>query len=130
MKRPQFTEQELNDVTNYSKWGNRNRLLLLMTHMTGIRRNELAALCIGDIVTINGEITTAIQLKSDRLLVVSGRLQQELKKYIAAQFELDRLAGIAYTYGHLPLFFTQKRNAFTPTTLTQTFTKICERAGL
>jgi len=41
MKKPNFTEQELNDVTNYSKWGNRNRLLLLMTHMTGIRRNEL-----------------------------------------------------------------------------------------
>lgn len=128
-----LTEQELkqaiSNATNHSKWGLRNRLLLLVTHMTGIDRNALAGLRLADVLDLDGEIRDEIQLPN-AAVVLPSRLRQELKCYITTQFDFETLEGTAYAFGHFPLFYTQKRNAFTPTTLTQTFTAIYRRAGL
>jgi integrase/recombinase XerD len=134
MNRQILTDSELTEAllttTNHTKWGYRNRLLLMMTHMTGIRRSELAALRIGDILGIGGDIRADVPLNTGRMLFLPKRLQQELKIYIAAYFETSALAGMAYAFGHLPLFYTQKLNPFTPTALSQTFRQIYERAGI
>jgi integrase/recombinase XerD len=134
MKIKALTENEfdkaLDIATHFGKWGNRNRLLLLMTHMSGIRRGELTTLCIADVLKLNGQIKSDINLTTKRTIVLPNRLRQELKEYIAVQFKLGALAGAAYTFGHLPLFYSQKLNAFSPTTLSQTFTAIYKRAGL
>jgi len=133
MKRQTLTDLELAEAisktTNYSKWGSRNRLLLLMTHLSGIKRSELAGLRVADVLEMNGDVKAEIELPT-RVLVLPKQLQRELTAYIASQFELDTLAFVAYTHGDMPLFYTQKRSAFTPTTLSQTFTAIYERAGL
>jgi integrase/recombinase XerD len=133
MNRKTLSESELgqaiSSATNHGKWRKRNRLLLLMTHMSGIKRSELAALDIADVLEMSGEIKTKVKLPN-RTLVLPKQLQVELKEYITSQFEFDSLAFAAYKYGDFPLFYTQKRSSFSPTTLSQTFTSIYERAGL
>jgi integrase/recombinase XerD len=133
MNRKTLSESELakaiSSATNYGKWAKRNRLLLLMTHMSGIKRSELAALEIADVLEVSGEIKTKVRLPN-RVLVLPKQLQEELKEYITSQFEFESLAFAAYRYGDFPLFYTQKRGAFSPTTLSQTFTAIYAHAGL
>ena len=78
---------------------------------------------------MSGTLRDEIQL-SNAHLYLPTRLRKELGMYIVRQFELETLAGVVYTFGHLPLFYTQMRNPFSPTTLTQTFTAIYAKAGL
>ena len=100
-----------------------------MTHMSGIRRSELAALDIPDVLNMNGEVKTEVQLPN-RTLVLPKQLQKELQAYIAEQFELTTLNCVAHTHKGVPLFFTQKQHAFSPTSLSQVFTAIYKRAGI
>lgn len=98
---------------------------------------EVASLRLADVLDVRGEIVSEIQLQPTqtkgshaRVVVLPSRLQTELRNYIKRQFGLKSLTGVAYEFGHKPLFYTQKRNAFTPNTLTQTFAAIYREAGI
>jgi integrase/recombinase XerD len=141
MQAKTLTPQELNhaisSAAQCTRWGLRNRMLLLITHWSGMRVCEVANLRISHVLDVRGDIVNEVQLNASqtkgshsRVVVLPQRLQAELRAYIKKQFGLKSLAGVAYEFGHKPLFYTQKRNAFTPNTLTQTFAAIYREAGI
>ena len=124
-------------VNHSGKWARRNRMLLLLSHATGMRVGEMAALDIADVLDINGRILPEILLTPAktkgpraRRVLIPTRTQNELGNYIRHQFELDSLRGIAYTAGTKPLFYTQKLHRFTANQLSQTFSRIYSAAGI
>jgi len=137
-----LTAEELNAVIAYAvnhtgKWARRNRMLLLLSHTTGMRVGEIAALQIADVLDINGNVLQEILLTAHktkgskaRRVLLPQRTQTELRTYIRHQFALDSLRGIAYQWGAKPLFYSQKRNAFTANQLSQTFSRIYASAGI
>ena len=134
---PQELNQALSSAAQCTRWGLRNRMLLLITHWSGMRVCEVASLRVADVLDVRGEIVNEIQLQATqtkgshcRVVVLPQRLQTELRNYIKKQFGFKSLTGVAYEFGHKPLFYTQKRNAFTPNTLTQTFAAIYRDAGI
>lgn len=141
MQAKTLSTQEFNHAISTAaqcpRWGLRNRMLLLITHWSGMRVCEVASLRISDVLDVRGNILNEVQLHATqtksshaRTVVFPQRLQNELRNYLKRQFGFRSLAGVAYEFGHKPLFFTQKRNAFTPNTLTQTFTAIYKAAGI
>ena len=141
MQAKTLTPQELNQVlstaSQCNRWGLRNRMLLLITHWSGMRVCEVASLRISDVLDVRGDVMNEVQLNASqtkgshcRVVVFPQRLQTELRAYIKKQFGFRSLVGVAYEFGHKPLFYTQKRNAFSPNTLTQTFAAIYREAGI
>lgn len=134
---PQELNHALSTATQSPRWSARNRALLCITHWSGMRVCEVASLRIADVLDVRGEVLNEVQLTAaqtkgsrSRVVVLPQRLQTELRNYIKKQFGIKSLAGFAYEYGHQPLFYTHKRNAFTPNTLTQTFAAIYRAAGI
>lgn len=134
---PQELNHALSSAAQCPRWGLRNRALLLITHWSGMRVCEVASLRLADVLDVRGEVLNEVQLTASqtkgshsRVVVFPQRLQTELRNYIRKQFGLKTLSGVAYEFGHKPLFYTQKRNAFTPNTLTQTFAAIYQEAGI
>ena len=106
----------------------RNRLMMLMTHWSGMRVGEIAALCIGDVRHPEGTVKAEIRLdatqtkgKHARTVFVNERLRKEITSY---------LKTIVTSDPSKPLFKTQKRSAFSANTLCQTLNGIYRRAGL
>lgn len=142
MQARSLTEQEINTAVSYAmqhtgKWALRNRMLLLLSHWTGMRVCEIASLRVRHVLDVRGEVLADIELtasetkgRKGRRVVLPQKAQTELRNYIRRQFQLKSLSGIAYQQGHLPLFATQKCNAFTANVLTQTFSQLYRRAGL
>ena len=101
----------------------RDRAMVLLTHLAGMRIGEVAAITISDVLDRNGEIVSEINLAVNqtkgshaRTVVLSSRMRQELKDYLdwyqsshhhRQGQQLDRA---------LPLFPTQKRSGFTANT--------------
>ena len=142
MQARSLTEHELNVAVAYAahhtgKWSTRNRTLLLLSHWTGMRVCEVASLRLRHVLDVHGEIMNEIQLlpaetkgRRARRVVLPHKAQAELRNYIRKQFALKSLAGVAYELGHKPLFYTQKRRAFTANTLTQVYSRLYKSAGL
>ena len=106
----------------------RNRLMMLMTHWSGMRVGEIATLCIGDVRNPDGTVKAEIRLdatqtkgKHARTVFVNDRLRKEIAVYL-------RL--IVATDPTKPLFHTQKRSAFSANTLCQTLNAIYRSAGI
>jgi integrase/recombinase XerD len=126
-----LTEKELRKVLNYialRKHAARNRAMLLVTHWSGMRCKEVAALKIGDVLsadnTIKHEVRlTAEQTKGDKAgtVFLAEKLRKELLSYVACIDRSDLTKS---------LFSTQKREAFTANTLAQFFHYLYKRAGI
>jgi len=128
-----LTPADIDKVLHYiSKNSNaqRNRCMLLMTIMAGLRVSECADLTIGDVRNADGSVKAEIYLAAHRVkhnhartVYISTRLQQEIANYIATR------TWICET---LPLFYTQKsmRRGFTANTLTQHFYWLYKHAGV
>ena len=106
----------------------RNRLMLLMTHWSGMRVGEVAALTIRDVLNADGSAKDEIRLdaaqtkgKHARTVFVSERLRREINTYIKLRSTWRADAT---------LFATQKRAAFTANTLCQTLNTIYRKAGI
>ena len=107
----------------------RNRLMLLMTHWSGMRVGEVAAVLVGDVVDSTGGVRAEIRLSAEqtkgkhaRVVFVSERLRREIGIYIRT---LDATADPAK-----PLFATQKREGFSANTMCQCLNTIYRRAGV
>ena len=126
-----LTDKELRKVLNYiaiHKHATRNRAMLLVTHMSGMRVGEVAALRIGDVWSADGAIKDQVRLlpeqtkgKHARTVFLPEKLRKELLAY---------LAGIDRSDPSKPLFYTQKRDGFTANTLCQHFHWLYKRAGV
>ena len=128
-----LTSDELDAVLNYIATkpnAARNRAMLLMTVLAGLRVSEVAGLMLCDVVDERNRIRSEVFLAAHRVkhnhartIYISTRLQHELDLYIRSRtwISLD-----------LPLFSTNRgqRNAFSVNTLTQHFFWLYKRSGV
>jgi integrase/recombinase XerD len=137
-----LTDRELRKVLAYCSsqlHAERNRAMLLCTHLAGMRVGEVSALRICDVLSADGTVKDEIHLSASqtkgnkgRTVYVAQRLRDELTKYMHARFGIRNLLAVTYTDTQLALFPTQKSPArgFTPNTLCQLMHLIYKRAGI
>lgn len=92
---PVLTERDMKRVLQYvtrTAYPARNRCLLMLSWLAGMRVGEIAALSVEDVVTPDGEIRPDIQLRPDqtrgssaRTVLVGSRLRSELDASIRAR---------------------------------------------
>jgi integrase/recombinase XerD len=128
-----LTPQELRRVMDYvatRKHAARNRAMLLITHLAGLRVGEVAALRICDVLDADGAVRNEIRLDADqtkgnfaRVVFVNDKLRKELTKYLSLYAPINH---------DQKLFYTQKRmkEGFNANTLTQHFHHLYRAVGI
>jgi integrase/recombinase XerD len=130
MKQAQvLTERDKQRVMSHVAKGSypaRNRAMLMLSWLAGMRVGEIAALKFGDVIGATGEIRAQIQLSAEqtkgseaRTVHVSTQLQQELRNYInnydtmpdAQSAFIPSKTGKAFSANGLCLRFIQLYNA-------------------
>ena len=108
----------------------RNRLMLMIGVMAGLRVGEISGLTFGDVLDADGKVRSEIYLASHRVkhgnartIFLNTRIQQELTQFIATKTLREE---------HLPLFSTHRgvRCSFSPNTLAQHFYWLFKNAGV
>ena len=117
----------------------RNKCMLYMSHLAGLRAIEISSLTIADAVNTDGTIKDEIylrprQTKGDRgrTVLVPQKLQDELLDYLCARFNLKDLKIIHYLDTSKALFYSQKSSVrgFTANTLAQWFGATYRACGI
>lgn len=128
-----LTPADLNRVLDYISTrphAARNRVMLLLTVLTGMRVGEISALTIADVRNELGEIKDEIYLAAERVkyrhartVYINQRMREELAKYVV---------GKHWIRDDQPLFSTQQspRKSFSRNTLAQHFHYLYRRAGV
>jgi len=128
-----LTKEEMTRVLDYintRRFAQRNRAMMLLTHLAGLRIGEVACLRWSDVTTTDGEIKDEIRLLPDmtkgrhsRTVFVSAKLRAELQAYAAQAKCVER---------SYPFFASQKsvKAGFNANSLAQTFALLYEGAGL
>ena len=127
-----LTDKELKKVVDYidafDKYAERNRVMLLLTHLCLLRVGEVASLKVCDVVNADGEINDVIFLTAEqtkgnhsRRVFVSKKAKQVLKRYLQSD-----LSVLQRTF----LFNTQKSKRFNTNALTTLFKRLYERAAI
>jgi len=128
-----LTNEEINRVLAYintRRFAYRNRAMMLLTHLAGLRIGEVACLRWSDVINLDGTVKDEIRLLPDmtkgrhaRTVFVNIRLRAELKDYAVQAKYIDR---------NYPFFPSQKsiKLGFSANSLAQTFTLLYEGAGL
>ena len=115
---------------NTRKYAARNRSMMLLTHLAGLRIGEVACLRWSDVMNLDGTVKDEIRLLPDmtkgrhaRTVFVNIKLREELQCYAAETKYVDR---------SYPFFASQKsiRAGFNANSLAQTFALLYEGAGL
>ena len=137
-----LNERELRKVLLYvasHKHASRNKAMLLMTHLSGMRVGEVAAVTIGDVLNTDGSIKDEIYLAADqtkgskgRTVLLPKRLQDEIQHFLSVRFRLKDLAVVNYTDTSRALFNTQKEpiRGFSANTLSQYFHYLYKASGV
>jgi integrase/recombinase XerD len=108
----------------------RNRAMLLLTHLAGLRVGEVACLRWRDVTNTDGSVKDEIRLLPDmtkgrhaRTVFVGSKLKTELQAYVNTAKCIDR---------NFPFFATQKsfKEGFSANSLTQTLAALYRGAGL
>ena len=120
--------QQLLKFVASTKFSARNRAILLLTHLAGMRIGEVAALRVCDVVaqdgTVRDEINlTAAQTKgsASRAVLLNERMRVELAAYMLTLRIRDPKQA---------LFPSQRSAAFTANSLTQVINGVYRHAGL
>jgi integrase/recombinase XerD len=119
--------QRLLEFVAKTKSAKRNRAILLLTHLAGMRIGEVAALRVSDVLASDGSIRKDIDLSASqtkgnksRTVLLNQRMQAELAVYIQTVRVRD---------AKQPLFATQRSAGFTANSLTQVVNGIYKKAG-
>ena len=119
--------QRLLDFVKTTKSAARNRAIILLTHLAGMRIGEVAAVRICDVVASDGTVRDEINLSAaqtkgnrSRSVLLNERVQSELAAYIRTV----RVRDVKQA-----LFSTQRSAAFTANSLTQVVNGIYRNAG-
>ena len=106
----------------------RNRCLTLLSHLTGMRVAEISSTRLCDVLNMDGTIKEEIRLKAEqtkgkhpRTVYVNERMRKELALYI-------RTLNITDTTK--PLFYSQKKEGFSPNSLAQYFFYLYKAVGI
>lgn len=111
-----------------SRHPHRNRSIILMQHLSGMRVGEVAALLYGDVVAADGTIKSEIRLRAQqtkgnrsRVVLLPERLRAELARYVSTH---------PTKTANKPLFYTQRSAGFTADTLTHIVNAMYRKAAL
>ena len=125
-----FNERELQRLFDYvakTKNAKRNRTILMLTHLAGMRIGEVAAVRVCDVVASDGTVRDEINLsaaqtkgKRSRCVLLNERMKAELASYLQTVVIKDTKQ---------PLFATQRSKGFTANSLTQVVNGIYKNAG-
>lgn len=117
-------------VIDTMRHGSRNRAAVMLSFYAGLRVGEIAALTIGDVADVRGQVKERILLRAAttksgeaRAVFVGTKLRLELEAYLAGLERLQR-------DGERPFLVTQKGAAFTGNSLCQLFAHIYRLAGI
>jgi integrase/recombinase XerD len=120
--------QRLLDFVKTTKSATRNRAILLLTHLAGMRIGEVAAVRVCDVLASDGTVREEINLSAaqtkgnrSRSVLLNERMQNELAAYIRTIRVRDQKQA---------LFSTQRSASFTANSLTQVVNGIYKHAGL
>jgi len=128
-----LTKEEMTRVLDYiqtRRFAPRNRAMMLLTHLAGLRIGEVACLRWSDVMNLDGTVKDEIRLLSDmtkgkhaRTVFVNIKLREELQTYATQARCVDR---------SYPFFASQKsvQTGFSANSLAQTFALLYEGAGL
>lgn len=119
----------------------RNKCLLFMSHLAGMRCGEISSLTLKSILNEDGTIKDEVFLTADmtkgnrgRTVLLSEKLRAELVEYLCARFKLKEkdLHVLHYTDTSRALFYSQKsmKDGFTANTLSQWFGRIYRESGI
>ena len=128
-----LNQAELRKVLDYistRKHSARNRAMLMITFLAGMRVAEVASLKFSDVVDVDGNIRNEIRLtpamtkgEFARTVFISERLRKELEQYIHFYNPTDKT---------MKFFYSQRKesNGFNANTLTQHFHYLYKRVGI
>lgn len=127
-----LTDREIKIVlatVSQDRYAARNRAMVLMSTLAGMRVGEIAALRIGDVISNDGNIKEEVHLKPEqtkgnrgRTVILGQKLRKELGLYVKTLRSHDM---------NKPLFFSQqKRSGFSANTLCQFFHELYKRTGV
>ena len=128
-----LTKEEMTRLLDYIKtrrFAQRNRAMMMLTHLAGLRIGEVACQRWSDVMNLDGTVKDEIRLLPDmtkgrhaRTVFVNIKLREELQAYAAQAKCVDR---------SYPFFASQKsiKAGFNANSLAQTFALLYERAGL
>jgi integrase/recombinase XerD len=116
-------------IVSIGRNSERNRAMILISYLAGMRVGEIAALKIGDVLTANNEIKSEVWLKPEqtkgskgRRVIFGEKLRKELRIYLNSLKKSD---------AQLPLIYSQRnRNGFNANNLGQEFKRIYEKSNI
>jgi integrase/recombinase XerD len=119
-------------VVSTTKHPERNRLVIMLSYLAGLRACEIAALKVGDVITQLGqgwEVNTEVVLKSSQTkgkkaqtVVLSSQLRKEVTEYYkGAGADLDQSDS---------LIGSQKTGSFSSQTIQNLFRSLYQAAGI
>lgn len=119
--------QRLLDFVTKTKNQKRNRAILLLTHLAGMRIGEVAATRVCDVLASDGTVRKEVQLSAaqtkgdkSRTVLLNERMQAELGAYLLTVRVRDPKQ---------PLFPSQRSAGFSANSLTQVINGIYKNAG-
>ena len=126
-----LNERELQRLLDYvakTKNARRNRTILLLTHLAGMRIGEVAAVRVCDVMAGDGTVRSEINLSAaqtkgnrSRSVLLNERMKAELLSYLQTVRVNDPKQA---------LFASQRSSAFSANSLTQVVNGIYKQAGL
>ena len=137
-------ERDMRKVLLYCtahKHAARNKAMLLMTHLSGMRVGEVAALRIVDVLHADGSVRSEVRLSAAqtkgshaRTVLIPKRLQVVINDYVKHYIgdELKRASLLETQFAAYALFPTQqnRQRGFTANTLCQLFHHLYKSAGV
>ena len=128
-----LTSREYRKVLVYianNRHASRNKAMLYMSHLAGLRVGEISHLTLSDVLNEDGSIKDEVYLSPDktkgdrgRTVLLPKKLQDELHNYLSIRFRLKELKAVAMTDTSRALFYSQRHpsDGFSPNTLAQYF---------
>jgi integrase/recombinase XerD len=119
----------------------RNRCLVAISHLAGLRVGEIASLTLKHVLNEDGSIKDEVYLTADetkgsrgRSVLFPEKLREAISDYLCVRFKLKEkdLKVLNQTDTSRALFYSQKSHVegFDPNTLSQWFSRIYREAGL
>jgi len=137
-----LTSREYRKVLVYissRRHSSRNKAMLYMSHLAGLRVGEISHLTLNDVLNEDGSIKDEIYLSPDktkgdrgRTVLLPKKLQDEVHNYLSIRFRLKDLKAVSQTDTARALFYSQRHpsDGFSPNTLAQYFHYLYKHAGI
>ena len=135
-KAPVLSPEQFKRTIKYqksTKYGLRNRVLLMISFYLGLRAKEMSSLIVGDLVDRNGDLKEECSLKKHqtkrskqrRFYLTNDKLKKVLVEYLETKKDRDGNLDLDQ-----PLIRSQKGGFFNPNTLQQLFHQMYKCVGI